>query len=154
MRRPPGHPAARTSTTRTPRRCTATGARADGEKEADRRLARDARAGLRRDPEPRPEVQALIEEAFAAEKTREVSVAHHVQVLREAPPYVIPVALPDFASRVKAIDMLLTQAKGKPAETKTVDLKVFAAKTAPELEAMSEEELALARRRGDAAAWI
>lgn len=87
--------------------------------------------------------RTLIEEAFAAEKTRDVSVGITCKCCGKYRRYVVPVPMPDFAARTKALDLLLTQAKGKPAETKTVDLKVYAARTRAEIEAMSDEELAL-----------
>lgn len=115
---------------------------------ARRKQTADSRATLEQVFDAIPNLdrkfKQLIEDAFAAEKVRDVSVGITCKACDKYRRYVIPVPLPDFASRVKAIDMLLTQAKGKPPETKTVDLKVFAAKNRAELEAMSDEELAIA----------
>jgi hypothetical protein len=57
-----------------------------------------------------------------------------VQVLRQGPEVRDPGAAPDWARAGEGARLLLTQAKGKPAETKTVDLNLFAAQTRGELE--------------------
>lgn len=109
--------------------------------------ASDARLSLERVFDSTPNLDAkwrqLIDDAFAAEKVRDVSVGITCKCCGKYRRYVIPVPLPDFASRTKALEALLTQAKGKPAETKTVDLNVRAATTRAELEALSDEQLAL-----------
>lgn len=109
--------------------------------------SRDARATLEQVFDAIPDLdkkyKQLIEDAFATEKLREVSVAVTCKCCGEQRKYVIQVPLPDWSARVKAIDLLLTQAKGKPAETKVVDLNVTAVQTRAELEAMSDEQLAL-----------
>lgn len=114
---------------------------------------RDARQTLERVLDAVPDLDAkyrqLIEDAFAAERIREVSVPITCKECGEQRKYVIQVPLPDLASRIKGIDLLLTQAKGKPAETKVVDLNVTAVKTRQELEAMSDEQLALVAAAGD-----
>lgn len=109
--------------------------------------ASDARAALEQVFDSIPNLdrkwRTLVEEAFAAEKVRDVSVGITCKCCGKYRRYVITVPLPDWSARVKALDLLLTQAKGKPAETKVVDLKVFAAKTRDELARMSDDELAL-----------
>lgn len=108
---------------------------------------RDARQTLERVLDAIPDLDAkykqLIEDAFAAERIREVSVPITCKECGELRKYVIQVPLPDLASRIKGIDLLLTQAKGKPAETKVIDLNVAAVQTRAELEAMTDEQLAL-----------
>lgn len=114
---------------------------------AGRPQTRDARQTLERVLDQVPDLDAkyktLIEEMFAAERMREVSVPITCKECGEQRKYVIQVPLPDLVSRVKGLDMLLTQAKGKPAETKLIDLNVTAAHTRAELEGMSDEQLAL-----------
>jgi hypothetical protein len=73
--------------------------------------------------------KTLIEDAFTYERIRDVSVGVTCKCCGEFRKYVVPVSIPDFKARVDAIDRLLTQAKGKPAETKVVDLNVTAVKT-------------------------
>lgn len=108
---------------------------------------KDARAALEQVFDAIPDLdqkwKTLIEEAFTAEKIRDVSVGITCKCCEKYRKYVIAVPIPDWSARVKALDLLLTQAKGKPAETKVVDLKVFAAQTRDELERMSDEDLAL-----------
>lgn len=107
----------------------------------------DARAALEQVFDAIPDLdkkwKTLIDEAFKAEKIRDVSVGITCKCCEKYRRYVIPVPLPDWSARVKALDLLLTQAKGKPAETKVVDLKVYAARTRDELAQMSDEDLAL-----------
>lgn len=120
---------------------------------AGRPQTRDARQTLERVLDAVPDLdekyRQLIEDAFAAERIREVSVPITCKECGEQRKYVVQVPLPDLASRIKGIDLLLTQAKGKPAETKVVDLNVTAVKTRQELEAMSDEQLALVAAAGD-----
>jgi hypothetical protein len=107
----------------------------------------DARLSLEQVFDSIPDLDAkwktLIEEAFAAEKSREVSVAITCKCCNELRKYVVNVPLPDWSARTKALDLLLTQAKGKPAETKIVDLNLTAATTRQELIQLSDAELAL-----------
>lgn len=108
---------------------------------------RDARLALERVLDAVPDLdekfRGLIEEAFTVERMREVSVPITCKECGEQRKYVVQVPLPDISARIKGIDLLLTQAKGKPAETKVVDLNITAAQTREELEAMSDEQLAL-----------
>lgn len=85
----------------------------------------------------------LIDEAFAAERIREVSTAITCKCCGKERKYLVKVPLPNWSDRAKALDMLLTQAKGKPAETKKIDLNVLAVQTRADLEQLSDEELAL-----------
>lgn len=114
--------------------------------------SRDARVALEQVFDSIPDLpgkwRALILEAFESEKVREVSVAITCKACNEERKYLVPVHLPNWADRAKAIDMLLTQAKGKPAETKTIDLNVMAAQTRAELEGMSDEQLAVIATAG------
>lgn len=120
---------------------------------AGRPATRDARLALERVLDSVPDLdekyRLLIEEAFAADRLREVSVPITCKECGEQRKYVVQVPLPDISARIKGLDLLLTQAKGKPAETKVVDLNVTAAKTRAELEAMSDEELALIAAAGE-----
>jgi hypothetical protein len=53
-----------------------------------------------------------------------------VQVLRQGAPQVRRQgAAPELVGSREGARLLLTQAKGKPAETKTIDLNLFAAQT-------------------------
>lgn len=114
---------------------------------AGRPKTRDARQTLERVLDAIPDLdekyRQLIEDAFAAERIREVSVPITCKKCGKQCKYVVQVPLPDLASRIKGIDLLLTQAKGKPAETKVVDLNVTAVQTRAELASMSDEQLAL-----------
>lgn len=85
----------------------------------------------------------LIEGLFASEKIREVSTAITCKCCGKERKYLVAVAMPNYMDRAKALDVLLTQAKGKPAETKTIDLNLTAVKTRDELAEMSDEQLAL-----------
>jgi hypothetical protein len=93
--------------------------------------------------------RSLILEAFDAERVREVSTAITCKCCGKERKYMVKVHLPNWADRAKALDMLLTQAKGKPVETKTIDLNLFAAQTRGELEQMSDDELALMAATAD-----
>ena len=54
--------------------------------------------------------------------------------------YDIPVSVPDLVTRVKALEVLLNQQMGKPAES--VEVRVSLPSTLEELEALSSAELA------------
>lgn len=107
----------------------------------------DARVLLEEVLDSTPDLDAkyrdMINEAFAVERIREVSTAITCKCCGKERKYLVKVPLPNWADRAKAIDMLLTQAKGKPAETKKIDLNVLAVKTRADLEQLSDEELAL-----------
>ena len=89
----------------------------------------------------RAKALAIWEQAFDAEKellVKGVGVVCrncHKQHL-----YDIPVSVPDLVTRVKALEVLLNQQMGKPAES--VEVRVSLPSTLEELEALSSAELA------------
>jgi len=105
----------------------------------------DARAALERVFDSIPDLDRkwrdLLEAAFAAEKQREMWVAVECKHCNRPGKYRVTIAIANWMERAKALTMLLEQAKGRPAETKKLELSVLAAQTRMELEAASEEEL-------------
>ena len=63
------------------------------------------------------QIRKLVEEAFRYERSKEVWTTVVCKHCGKSGRYSITVDLPDYKERVKAIDLLLTQAKGKPRET-------------------------------------
>lgn len=84
-------------------------------------------------------IKSLIEESLAADKT--ISVEIFCKHCRRSGKY--PVDIPDIQARVKALDVLVNQAKGKPKETTQVDVNV----QARSVEGMTLAELELEEAR-------
>jgi len=87
------------------------------------------------------EIKKLVEQAFQQEKRREIWVTITCKGCGRMAKYPTVVDLPDYRERVRALDTLMTQAKGKPKETVkqevTINLKPIHHMTMAELE---EEE--------------
>lgn len=120
--------------------------------------SRDARAALDRVLDSIPDLddkwRALVIEAFEAQKPREVWATFTCKNTKcgKKQKHAVVVQIPDFNARAKLLDILLNQAKGKPAETKRVDLTARVAQNRRELEQMTDEqllELATAEEAGD-----
>ena len=69
-------------------------------------------------------VKNFVRDAFALEKEKSVFAEFTCKDCGKRQRHEIKVKIPDFKERAKAIDQLLTQAKGKPRETKQLDVRV------------------------------
>jgi hypothetical protein len=63
------------------------------------------------------EIKKLVQEAFKYEREREFWTLIVCKHCGKNGKYPVKVQLPDYKERVKALDLLMTQAKGKPKET-------------------------------------
>jgi len=78
-------------------------------------------------------IKALIEDSLTAEKT----VWAEIVCKKCRRPGKYPVVIPDIQARAKVLDIMATQGKGKPTETKKVDVEV----RVRQVEAMTDAEL-------------
>jgi len=91
------------------------------------------------------EIRNLVKEAFKYERDKEFWVTVTCKHCGRAGKYPVMIQLPDYKERVRALDLLMTQAKGKPKETVrhegVIGLKAVESMSAAELE--EEERLIL-----------
>jgi hypothetical protein len=114
---------------------------------AAKKTSTDARLSLERAFDAVPNLDAkfkkMLEELFTTEKVKMVWQTIVCPCCGKKRRHHLAIPVDDWNARVKALDLLLTQAKGKPAETKKLDVSITAAKTRQELENASEEDLLL-----------
>lgn len=88
-------------------------------------------------------IKNLVEEAFKYERRKDIWVSVVCKHCGKMARYPVTVELPDYKERVKALDLLMTQAKGKPKETVRHDVVI----STTNVENMSLAELEAEERR-------
>jgi hypothetical protein len=88
-------------------------------------------------------IRELVESTLSSEKEREEWVTICCKECGETRRYSVRVKMPDFKERTKALQILLDQAKGKPAETLKLEggLTIRAQNITNEIPDMSREQL-------------
>lgn len=87
------------------------------------------------------QLREFVREAFTHEKTKQIYADIRCPDCDRRWRQEVSVPVPDYKERAKAVEMILNQGKGKPAEQKTVTVSVTA-RTIRDLESASSEELA------------